>query len=84
MVQGFHIKSHGWYLVRALVRVGVRGKIENQLRGLLRTSGPLFGKKVGGFCCRAEEIASGELTAAPEIRAVVEAIIEPADPSSSG
>jgi len=76
-----HIKSHGAYIVRALlsardVLVGIRGKIENEIRGLLKTFGVMFGKKVGGFARRAEEIVSGELTAAPEIGRIVEALIE--------
>jgi transposase len=76
-----HIKSHGAYIVRALlsardVLVGIRGKIENEIRGLLKTFGVMFGKKVGGFTRRAEEIVSGELTAAPEIGRIVEALIE--------
>ncbi len=36
----------------------------------------MFGKKVGGFARRAEEIVSGGLAAAPEIKAVVEAMME--------
>ncbi|WP_292415113.1 hypothetical protein [Mesorhizobium sp.] len=48
------IKSHGAYTVRALLSardllVGIRGKIENEIRGLLKTFGVMFGKKVGGF-----------------------------------
>ena len=35
-----------------------------------------FGKKVGGFARRAEEIVSGELVAAPEIKAIVETMME--------
>lgn len=50
-------------------------KIENEIRGLLKTFGVMFGKKVG-FARRAEEIVSGELAAAPEIKAVVEAMME--------
>ena len=76
-----HIKSHGAYIVRALlsarhVLVGVRGQIENEIRGLLKTFGIMFGKKVGGFTRRAEEIVSGKLEAAPEIRRIVEALLE--------
>lgn len=75
------IKSHGAYVVRALlsardVLVGIRGKIENEIRGLLKTFGIMFGKKVGGFARRAEEIVSGELASAPKIRTIVEAMIE--------
>ncbi|WP_245493458.1 MULTISPECIES: transposase [unclassified Mesorhizobium] len=75
------IKSHGAYVVRALLSardllVGIRGKIENEIRGLLKTFGIMFGKKVGGFARRAEEIVSGELAAAPEIKAIVETMME--------
>ena len=56
--------------------VGLRGKIENEIRGLLKTFGVMFGKKVGGFAHRAEEIVSGELATAPEIKAIVEAMME--------
>jgi len=75
------IKSHGAYVVRALLSardllVGIRGKIENEIRGLLKTFGIMFGKKVGGFARRAEEIVSGEMAAAPEIKAIVETMME--------
>lgn len=39
------------------------------------TFGILFGKRVGGFARRAEEIIDGELDASPTIRAVMEALI---------
>lgn len=42
----------------------------------MKTFGILFGKKVGDFARRAEEIVSGELTAAPEIKAIVETMME--------
>lgn len=75
------IKSHGAYVVRALlsardILVGIRGRIENEIRGLLKTFGVIFGKKVGGFTRRAEEIVVGELTAAPEIRRIVEVLLQ--------
>jgi transposase len=47
-----------------LVRTRVR--IENELRGLLRTFGVLFGKRVGSFTQRAAEIIYGELDGSPE------------------
>lgn len=48
------IKSHGAYVVRALLSardllVGIRGRIENEIRGLLKTFGVMFGKKVGAL-----------------------------------
>jgi transposase len=62
------IKSHAAYVVRALLSardalVGIRGKIENEIRGLLKTFGVMFGRKVGGFTRRAEEIVAGALAA---------------------
>ncbi|WP_245489858.1 MULTISPECIES: hypothetical protein [unclassified Mesorhizobium] len=42
----------------------------------MKTFGIMFGKKVGGFARRAEEIVSGELAAAPEIKAIVETMME--------
>jgi transposase len=75
------IKSHGAYVVRALlaardVLVGVRSRIENEIRGLLTTFGVMFGKKVGGFARRADEIVAEELSVSPELRIVVETLVE--------
>lgn len=74
------IKSHESYLIRALlasrdVLVGVRVRIENQIRGLLKTFGVMFGKRVGGFARRAEEIIAGALDVAPEMRMIVETLL---------
>lgn len=55
--------------------VRTRYDLENQIRGVLRTFGILFGKRVGGFAKRAEEIIDGELHASPTIQAVVEALM---------
>jgi transposase len=67
------IKSHGAYVIRALLTardalVGIRVRLENESRGLLKTFGVMFGKRVGGFMRRAEEIIAEELTIAPELR----------------
>lgn len=75
------IKSHAAYVVRALlsardILVGIRGKLENEIRGLLKTFGVMFGKKVGGFTRRAEEIVAGELAASPEIKRIIEVLLE--------
>lgn len=48
------IKSHEAYVNRALLTardalVGMRVKLENEIRGLLKTFGVMFGKRVGGF-----------------------------------
>src|SRR5829696_9249996 len=52
----------------ALVRIRV--KLENQIRGGLRTFGVLFGKAVGGFTRRATQIITEELDASPEMRLI--------------
>jgi transposase len=74
------IKSHGAYVVRALLTardalVGIRVRLENEIRGLLKTFGVMFGKRVGGFMRRAEEIIAEELDVAPELRPVFEALV---------
>ena len=74
------IKSHGAYAVRALLSaratlVSIRVRLENEMRGLLKTFGVMFGKRVGGFARRAEEIIAGEFAVAPELRPVFEALV---------
>jgi transposase len=74
------IKIRHSYQVRSLltardVLVGIRVKLENEIRGLLRTFGVLFGKKVGGFSQRADEIVAGELEASPEMRLIVQTLM---------
>jgi transposase len=74
------IKSHGAYVVRALLTardalVSIRVRLENEVRGLLKTFGILFGKRVGGFLRRAEEVIAGELAVAPELRPIFEALV---------
>ena len=74
------IKSHDCYQVRSLLTaretlVRIRVKIKNELRGLLRTFGVLFGKRVGGFTGRAHEIICGELEASPEMRIIAETLM---------
>ena len=85
MRTGWHkevrIKARASHEVRALlsardVLVSTRVRLEVQVRGLLRTFGVLFGKRVGGFARRAREILSGELAAAPALREVVETLME--------
>jgi transposase len=75
-----HVKSTASHEARALLAtrsqfVRTRCDLENQIRGVLRTFGILFGKRVGGFARRAEEIIDGELDASPTIRAVMEALM---------
>lgn len=74
------IKSHGAYVIRALLTardalVGIRVRLENEIRGLLKTFGVMFGKRVGGFMRRAEEIVAEELTVAPELRPIFQALV---------
>src|SRR5690606_22105757 len=58
------------------ILAGIRGRIENEIRGLLKTFGVMFGKKAGGFTRRAGEIVTGELAAAPEIKMAVELLLQ--------
>ncbi len=75
------IKSHDAYVNRALLMarealVGMRVKLENEIRGLLKTFGVMFGKRVGGFKRRAEEIIRGELAVSPELVPIFEALMQ--------
>ena len=75
------IKTRCSYEIRSLlaareVLVRIRVKLENQIRGLLRTFGVLFGKAVGGFSRRAKEIVSGELDASPEMRLIIDTLLQ--------
>lgn len=75
------IKSRSNYQIRSLltareVLVRTRVRIENELRGLLRTFGVVFGKRVGSFTERAGEIISSELKASPEMRLVAETLMK--------
>lgn len=74
------IKSRISYELRSLlaareVLVRSRVKIENEIRGLLRTFGVLFGKAAGGFARRANQILMGELDASPMMRDVVDSLV---------
>jgi transposase len=75
------IKSHDAYVNRAMLTarealVGMRVRLENEIRGLLKTFGVMFGKRVGGFKRRAEEIIQGELAVAPELVPIFEALMQ--------
>jgi transposase len=75
------IKSHQAYVNRAMLTarealVGMRVRLENEIRGLLKTFGVMFGKRVGGFKRRAEEIIEGELAVAPELVPIFEALMQ--------
>nr|WP_223427218.1 transposase [Tateyamaria pelophila] len=54
----------------------MRVRLENEIRGLLKTFGIMFGKRVGGFKRRAEEIVTKELVVAPELIPIFEALIK--------
>ncbi|MFC3722048.1 IS110 family RNA-guided transposase [Neoaquamicrobium sediminum] len=76
-----HVKSVPSHEARALLAarsqlVQIRCDLENEIRGVLRTFGVVFGKRVGGFARRAEEIVAGELDTSPTIRAVVDALMK--------
>jgi transposase len=76
-----HVKSTASHEARALLAtrsqfVQIRCDLENQIKGVLRTFGILFGKRVGGFAKRAEEIVQGELNASPTIQAVVVSLMQ--------
>ena len=75
------IKRHDACVNRALVTardalVGMPVRLENEIRGVLKTFGVLFGKRVGGFKKRAEGIIAGDLAIAPELFAIFEALIQ--------
>jgi transposase len=74
------IKTRSSYEIRSLlaareVLVRIRVQLENEIRGLLRTFGVLFGKAAGGFARRAREIVVG-LDASPSMRLVVESLMQ--------
>lgn len=74
------IRSHDACVSRALLTVrdalvGMRVRLENEIRGLLKTFGVMFGKRVGGFRRRAEEIVAKELAVAPELVPIFETLI---------
>lgn len=76
-----HVKSGPSHLTRALLTsrgplVGMRGDIDNQIRGLLKTFGILFGKKVGGFMKRAQDLLSGEVKTSPELSRLVATLLK--------
>lgn len=76
-----HVKSRRSHEARAVLAarsqlVQIRCDLENEIKGVLRTFGILFGKRVGGFAKRAEEIVAGELEASPTIRLVIEALMK--------
>ena len=56
--------------------VGMRVRLENEIRGLLKTFGVMFGKRVGGFQRRAEEIIENELAVAPELVPIFQALMQ--------
>ncbi|GHE02349.1 transposase IS110 [Defluviimonas sp. 20V17] len=75
------IKSHDAYVNRSMLTarealVGMRVRLENEIRGLLKTLGAMFGKRVGGFKRRAEEILDKELSVAPELVPVFAALMQ--------
>ena len=75
-----YVKSAESHTVRALLAarkqlVGMRCRLENEIRGTLRTFGVRFGKRTGGFTRRAEAIIAEDLAELPAIRFTVEALL---------
>jgi transposase len=73
------IKSRASYELRSLlaareVLVRSRVKIENEIRGLLRTFGVLIGKAAGGFANRTAQIVADELDASPMMRTLISSL----------
>ncbi|CAA7622208.1 hypothetical protein MTBLM5_450015 [Magnetospirillum sp. LM-5] len=62
-------------LVSRGLLVSMRGDIDNQVRGLQKTFGVLFGKAVGGFRKRAAEIVAGDLIDSPELARLMETLL---------
>ena len=56
--------------------VGMRVRLENEIRSLLKTFGIMFGTRVCGFKRRAEEILKGELAVAPDLVPIFEALVQ--------
>ena len=50
--------------------------VSDEIRGLLRTFGVLFGKTAGGFARRAQEIVAGDLDASPTMQLVIETLMQ--------
>jgi transposase len=76
-----HIKSSESHQIRALLAarrqlVEIRCRLENEVRGLLRTFGIRFGKNVGGFTRRAAAILADELVDLPAVRFVIDALLQ--------
>jgi transposase len=74
------IKTRASYEVRSLLTardalIQIRVKLENEIRGLLRTFGIVFGKAAGGFSRRADELVAGELEASPPMRERVQTLL---------
>ena len=75
-----HIKSWNSQAVRALLAarsqlVGIRVRLENEVRGLLETVGVRLGKGVGGFARRAEEAVCREIDLPEEVQLAIESLL---------
>jgi transposase len=75
-----YIKSPESHTIRAILAarkqlVGMRCRLENEIRGVLRTFGIRFGKRTGGFARRAEEILAEDLANLPAIGFTVDALL---------
>lgn len=75
------IKSHDAYVTHTLLTardalVGMRVRLENGVRGPLKTFGVMFGKRVGDLKRRAEEIITRDLAVSYELVPVFEALMQ--------
>jgi transposase len=75
-----HVKSGPSHLARALLAsrallVGMRGDIDNQIRGLLKTFGVIVGRPEGGFRQRAKKLSTQDLAESPELGHLVETLL---------
>jgi transposase len=75
------IKSHEVYVNRALLTtretlVGMRVRLENEISGLLKAFGIIFGNRVGGFKRRADESIARDLGVVPVLVPIFRALIK--------
>lgn len=75
-----HVKSGPSHMARALLAsrallVAMRGDLDNQIRGLLKTFGVIIGRPAGGFRQRARELSTQDLADRPDLARLVETLL---------